>query len=409
MLDTITIDAGAFFIRTGSTAIGTGYGNHGASVARSVTIRGGIFILNAGIGTGIGAGESNSGVSSIDSILIEAGSFNIATDSGSGVGAGEALYGQSVVRSLTIHSGQFTIHSFRGAGVGAGYGYGENGQSRVGTIWIFNGSFDMRVIHAQPIGIARGQQNGVSEVASVVLSDGSVVELVAETDWSSTFGALSLFAGHSQMNCVTNTTRLLAPDADTSMADLVLYGQYRHFSVAEAFSDLLLLHFVNISMLKGDRFVLTIVYAGDQNVQREVVYDGQNNTGLIVSVPAEGEYRIQARGSDGIVREVVENGRSTFPVVDGEVLIESRAILPAATDIHESGLSQSVIGAISIGALILVGLVVGVIAFRMNPSRAPREAEPLARTTPGNLPRETAPPDPQERIGEEDDLETILE
>jgi hypothetical protein len=247
------------------------------------------------------------------------------------------------------------------------------------------------------------QQDGISELALLSFSDDCVVKLVAETDLESTFGALRVSAGRSRID-VTNATRLIDSQAQTRLANMVLSGQYRNTSVAEGFSDLLLLHFAKPGMLKGDEFTVTVVHIDATDILRDVVYDGQANTGFIISVPAEGEYRVEARESNGVLLEVRENGQITFPVFDGATFIEPLPIVPPSPTIQTSKFSVEVIGAIVMAALILVGVVVGLISLKMGPGIGRHPIEKTDLPAPDDLPDSTAIACEPRQVREEEDV-----
>jgi hypothetical protein len=128
-------------------------------------------------------------------------------------------------------------------------------------------------------------------------------------------------------------------------------------------------------MLKGEVFTVTVVHTEMTDTRREVVYDGRANTGFIVSVPAEGEYRLEARGSDGVLLEITENGETTFSVFDGETFIEPLSIVPVTPTVDSSGLSVEIIGAIVMAALIVIGIGVGLLILRMDPGISPGDVK----------------------------------
>jgi hypothetical protein len=171
---------------------------------------------------------------------------------------------------------------------------------------------------------------------------------------------------------------------------------------------MLLLHFKNATTLRNDVFTLTVIRT-DNSARREIVFDGRSNTGFIVSVPAEGLYRIEVRGSDGIPWDLDVDGTTIFSVFNGETVIEPR-LLAFTTMVELVTTTTGEIGLYVMGGVILLTIVIGVIVYRGNvhvtiESATSDPAEVPAQVyESSSLPFEKSP-----LIHEEDELEDIRE
>jgi hypothetical protein len=179
--------------------IGAGSANGGRSIVKKILIHNGTFVGpkedgddNVGFATPIGAGEASGrgtenpiGVSRVENIVIEGGNFLIGAPVGAaGIGTStSSQFGQSSVGLLQITGGDFRGEA-GSAGAAIGAGRADGSVSRVDTIDVQGGTFNLKSNLGAVIGTGIGTVSvappitvGVSEVGTIAISGSGNLKL----------------------------------------------------------------------------------------------------------------------------------------------------------------------------------------------------------------------------------------
>jgi hypothetical protein len=340
------------------------------------------------------AGEKG-GIAMVEALIVHGGSFCCNGNYGAGIGAGSA-FGEktaSLVQTLVIVGGQFDIASDFAAGIGGGYAT-MGGNASVGAIFIGAGDFK---IYADASGIGAGHTSTQSTtgVGRLELAGGTVVFSQASP---AVGGVDALVLGTSVLECApvisecvagqtvlvngslqvfTSTARVfdsVVPSAVTAAEGAELFFSYAAQSAPE-WIQLSALHFGGVAGLAGDG-VYTLNFIGEGG-SRTVQFAPATAAGLLVSLPAPGQYSVAFKGVDGVDGSLCNGTDPVFVVGVGDTFVMQAEVCasPPPTSIPPNvGL---IAGLSTVGAVVLLCVVVVALHLYKNPVctlRAPPSA-----------------------------------
>jgi hypothetical protein len=164
----------------------------------------------------------------------------------------------------------------------------------------------------------------------------------------------------------TNTTTFIDPvyHTGTTFESIHFTGFYSVPSNKDSFGTAQLLHFAKIIGLESGDNRLALLNLHDSSSTRQILIDGDNVIGVILSVPGAGEYNATLVGPSGKTIHLCVNGtnENRFVIRNGEAFYP--VVAECGTNVESSGLSGGAIAAIVVVPVVVIaGIVVGVLVF----------------------------------------------
>jgi hypothetical protein len=385
----LTINGGS--IRTGGTGgagIGAGRASQGNSSVDSLSITGGtITAWSNEHGAGIGSGAADvSGYSVVRKLDIRKATIVATGHGGSGIGSGTAFGGVSTVEELVVQSGLFKLTGWNyGSGIGSGEVSADHGgNSHIGRLELWNGTYDV----AGFVGIGATPRGSVGHL-QLSRDTASHLEITCGAQRPFCFSATMMSMDQGKALVTTNTSTLIDP-VDVGGAQFrqgQFIGLYTSHSNPEHITTSPMIHLGDVT-LDPEPYNVQIREPGGQSIN---VPFPPHVKGLLVNVPYGGDYVIEAKTLIGDISHgnlCHGEKKKTFAVTGGEAYFTNVARCDAASHWKE-GLTAGAKAGISIGVIVVVAALAGVLVYCLVLKKKDGEGYQLASAEGGETPAYT--------------------
>jgi hypothetical protein len=363
-----------------AAGLGSGFGYlSGSSIVNNLTIAGGTVRARGSLGAGIGSGraERDSGTSLVTELTVVNATIEAVGSSAAGIGSGYACSsGRSSVLSVRILSGNITASGSAGAGIGSGDAY-LYGNSSVTRLTLSNGTINAKGLSAGAgVGSGLSSSHGDSNVPSLIIVNGKISAIGSSKPGIGGTDSLT-FSGVSELSAYSTADSFPIDASSIIFANASVIAQtsgsrvFGRSPVGSGDSELSLLyqsvtasgseplsgfggHFLQIGELNfpdiGDWHLRIFAHSYERSFP--VIVGPSKLASLIMSVPAAGDYRVDA--VSGSANGYLESISSGFVfAVDGFSFVAEAHFVEGPSPPEESKGDNTSIG-------LVIGVVIGV-------------------------------------------------
>jgi hypothetical protein len=292
------------------------------------------------------------------------GTVTASSSHGAAIGGGCAHGGYAYVGSLVTEGGVVKASTaVAGAALGAGCGT-DGSTSTLLSAQLIGGSFSLT-----------SPDPGVSVSSGLDIGGGALSIDCASASSACIAAPTVTTRGQLFINVTTNTTTFRRPSDSANFNAGTFYGQYaRSDSQTEQLTNgqwrFPYVHFRHLVNLPSGNLNLDF-YCADQKYHLPVIFDSVRHRGLVLRLQHAGTYRVAVTGVRQTGYLCGSEGKQVT-VGSGETFLENIDFCAGVIDDDSGGLSSGAKAAIAIGALILGGIIIGFVAYRVRAAVQPK-------------------------------------